>query len=796
MAARIALAQCTRVWGGAGFVLVPHREGKVDRAILEAVAAYDPDYVATSARTVAERESADPGGLAITGSSGEPLIGEERAATLDRIGEQEVFDELAAIARDTIVAACSTHRMLDDDDGKPGWDDPLIQLGNADPTGSGLTHVDRLRPYGQQVCMTAPGAWGGALGLLAAARLGSVQRPDLTPGPPTVTGDAAIWMAGWLQGLFTLVPKEASELVFNPSGGPTSGFPVEQQPQAWHNSMAGLTTVSVGITRQNPAWVVVGDSPEDFALWMVLDRLYGHAAWLHSDWFSANSPESLDVLDAVVYDWQRTKRGIHVCSVHADEADVRAVRDALQEAFENPRSGRNHPRKQEVISGEVPWSDNGALTLAARDSFSAEFPVPVHRDGEGGVEMVTKPPGLTLTDSLARDGSYGFSWQVELSFDGSVMPRRRGLTSHELCVDGQDPLHTHIRNSRSGITWHSERYDFTRPGMAPDQQVARPKIRELSLGDWADAMSRRRDYATQPSVAGISAQVLATLWGGRGQMVDDLAGHWRAVLRLFGPAGSAGSKGSAGTFEEGQGAVITGHGGVLTFQGIAGCWPDKADPAEVRAQVDRLVSRRVLRRGLALLCSECRKAAFVAIDELSQTNRCASCSATNDLNVAAWKKPHDEPLWFYDLHPVAREFVQMNGDIPLAAVHHIKATSKSFTDAAETELVKGSKPVAETDVLAHADGRVITGEVKTNDELHSNAKERAKAARKRAIWADVLRADEIVLATAQGQWADSSVTAMTACLSAYEWTTPGHRPRLHLLTGVAGSTVKSEYVNW
>lgn len=796
-AARIALAQCAEVWGGAGFVLVPHHDGKVDRTVLEAVVAYDPDYVATSARTIAERETASPGALVLADENGAPITGEERVELIARVGEQEVFDELAAAARDTVVAACSTHRMREEDEeGEPVWDDPLHQLGNADPTGLGLTHVDRLHAFADKVCVSAPPAWGGALGLLAAAKLGAVQRPDLTPSPPTVTGDAAVWMSAWLQGVFNLVPQEATELVANPSGGATFGFQVEQLPQAWHNSLAGLTSVSVGSTRQNPAWVVVGDSPDDFAVWMVLDRLYGHAAWLHPDWFSADSPESHDVLHSIAYDWQRAKRGLHVTSARADQADVNTVRDLLQGAIDSPRPGRNRPRKRTVSSGDIPWSYSGSLTLAARDNFSAEFPVPVHRDGEGGVEMVMKPPGLTLADSLARQGSHGFSWQVELSFDGSVMPRRRGLPGRELCAKGQDPAHTYIRNSRTGITWHSDRYDFTTPGMAPDQQVARPKVRELSLSDWAEAMSRQRGYTTPHSASGISAQVLATLWGGRAQMIDDLAGQWSEVLRLFGPAGAAGSKGSSATYQEGRGVVITGHGGVLTFKGIAGCWPDDVDPGEVRMQVDRLVSGRVLRRGLALLCAECRKAAFVAVDELSQTNRCASCSANNDLNMAAWKKPDDEPLWFYDLHPVARELVQMNGVAPLAVAHHIKASSKTFTDAAETELFSGSKPVAETDVLIHADGLVITGEVKTSDQLHNNGKERLKAVGKRALWADVLRADEIVLATTRDQWVQSSVTAMTDCLASYAWTTPGHRPRLRLLTGVGGAAVASEYVDW
>lgn len=796
-AARIALTQCTKVWGGSGFVLIPHHEGEVDRAVLEAVVAYDPDYVATSVRTIAERESASPDSLPFEDENGQPVVGKKRAELIDRVAEQEVFDEFAAHARDTVVAACSTHRMLIDESApEPQWDDPIHQLGNSDPTRSGLTRIDRMRTFAEQPCLSAPADWSGPIGLLAAAKLGAVKRPDLAPATAPISGDAATWMAAWLQGIFTSVPDEAAALVLNPTGGATFSFKPDQLPLAWRNSLLGLISVSVGNTHQNPSWIVVGDSPDDFALWMILDRLYGYAAWLHSDWFTASSPESHDVLNAILRDWQRSRRGVHVCSIRASDPDIAAVGDVLQDLIDTPPSGRSLPRKVQVTSGAVSWTAAGALTLASRDNFSAEFPVPVHRDGDGGVEMLTKPPGMSLADSLAREDLHGFSWQVELSFDESVMPRGRGLLGHELCVDRQDPAHTYVRSSRSGITWHSERYDFTRPGMAPEQQIARPIVRELSLSDWVAAMSRRRGYTTRPSTSGISAQVIATLWGGRGQMIDDLADHWRDVLRRFGPAGAAGSGGSSASYPEGEGVVITGHGGVLTFDGIAACWPDNAGRGEVRAQLDRLVSGRVLRRGLALLCAECHKAAFIAVNELSQVNRCTSCSATNDLNATAWKKPQDEPLWFYDLHPVARELMRMNGDAPLATAHYLKTSAMSFTDAAETELVSGAKPVAESDVLIHADGRVLTGEVKTSDQLDINASGRKKAAAKRALWADVLRADEVILATTKEKWAQSSVSAMADCMSSQAWHTPGHHPRLRFLTGVGTSNVQSSYVEW
>src|SRR6476661_5622833 len=43
--ARIALSEVTRLWGGAGFVVVPVSVGEVHPALLVALRAYDPDQV-------------------------------------------------------------------------------------------------------------------------------------------------------------------------------------------------------------------------------------------------------------------------------------------------------------------------------------------------------------------------------------------------------------------------------------------------------------------------------------------------------------------------------------------------------------------------------------------------------------------------------------------------------------------------------------------------------------------------------------------------------------------------------
>ena len=203
----------------------------------------------------------------------------------------------------------------------------------------------------------------------------------------------------------------------------------------------------------------------------------------------------------------------------------------------------------------------------------------------------------------------------------------------------------------------------------------------------------------------------------------------------------------------------------------------------------------MLRRGLALICSECHKAAFKALDDLGQSNTCTRCSAVTELTKAAWKTPVDEPLWFYDLHPVARELVHDNGDAALVAAQRIRINSRSFVDVAEMELVSNGKPVAETDLLAHADGEIVTGEVKTGNELHASGAGRKDAAYKRALWADVARADRILLATSQKTWVPSSIEAMKVAMGKYAWT-PGHRPRLSLVTGLGTAQAEQVDVEW
>lgn len=58
---RLALHAATQIWGGSDFLLIPHRDGQVLPALLDAVAVYEPDHVALLQRTAGQHELNSPG---------------------------------------------------------------------------------------------------------------------------------------------------------------------------------------------------------------------------------------------------------------------------------------------------------------------------------------------------------------------------------------------------------------------------------------------------------------------------------------------------------------------------------------------------------------------------------------------------------------------------------------------------------------------------------------------------------------------------------------------------------------
>lgn len=781
--ARLAIYAASRVWGGAGFILIPHRDGEVASSLLQAASAYDPDHVVLLRITVRHFELARPGvqplrlnGQLATGAAREELVKQAGAAVID--------DASGEKARRAVAEVCSPYGHQFE---SAEWTDELTAL-NADRVGGDLTPISGLEggPGGSR--LAAPVDWGGPLGVAVAARCGMLMEP-VPAGPPKMTDEERLDLLRWLlsDGQRGTPPYSA---VWHPAAA-VSVLPLGLET-AFDWGRQGLTVIQRGFASRRPALLVAGDEATDFALAFAWDRLYGRSMWLPSDW-----QPSLDVstremttirleLGEFGFDALNRRGKVRLATTSLGPEEMTRLTEALNsplihsadEAAEAPR----------FTVGEPLFDRNGVRLLAVAGQFGHQFTVPVRKDGGGAVMMMPSPAPAIEDVDLAR--SADLRWQVDLELLGSAMPRGRGLDGQSLFAPGENVHLTNVRSGRDGITYDAARLDFVPAGTAPLASLARPRLRELGLAEWSRLLVAQTGLSFGLSSAGRRAEMLRQLWDSRGSFVECMTGSLLSVLRAFQPSHPQSSR----AYPDGEGVVLLNgvREGYLTFTGMLKLAGDSITPGDLRDGIDSLAARGVVRRGLVLGCGTCGRPSFTAIANLAQVNQCPRCGAANELARVQWRDPVEEPSWYYDLHPVARELLADHGEVPLLLSRHLRSGSRRYDDVPELELRDASgSPVAEADLIAVSADDVIVAEAKSNDALGVNAREVRRAAAKRVRLAGALRADQIILATTQPEWSESSVAEIRSAVTGHAWPA-GLRPSVRLITGLGCDQVKDQ----
>jgi hypothetical protein len=158
----------------------------------------------------------------------------------------------------------------------------------------------------------------------------------------------------------------------------------------------------------------------------------------------------------------------------------------------------------------------------------------------------------------------------------------------------------------------------------------------------------------------------------------------------------------------------------------------------------------------------------------------------NELARQQWRHPVEEPAWYYDLHPVARELLGDHGEVPLLLSRHLRSRSRWYDDAPELELRDAAgSPVAEADLIAASDGSRIIAEAKSNNTLGSNPREIKRAAAKRVKLADVLRTCWTFCTPASTLPYSDSATPRSASSPPPTWSSPAASPAASASDGAA-----------
>lgn len=770
--ARCALHYATKCWGGQGFILVPHIDGEVAEPLLRAVRAYDPDYVLAARITIEQWEMANPGELGFTGEQ------------LSQFGSQAMSDPSGDRARLTVANACSSYRFTLPSDSDAAADEEEW-IGLERSAGRHITLAEQLPGYQDKAVLTTPADLRGAAGLSLAAQVGcsvppAVAQADSSPPPVREPWLLSPDVNGYLRRRYRDTTEAANTL-----------------PTAFELSNLGLGWVTAGHLYPRTLTVVAGETADDFSLALAIDRLYGRALWLHPDWYprAVKGIDKLDLQHELASPSEAQQILVTSVSLPADR--LQAVIDEIltlppsiiiTDVDGNPvQPGRQGPP---IEVGEPAWPRSGKRHLGVTEQFDMAAALPAYRTADGGLRLAAPPPiprvrSEAIVPPQAMLPSEGPHWQVDLEILPAVMPRARRVPRTSLVTGEAELSFAWMRSGRNGVSYEPWSFGFVPAGATIDQQLIRPLVRELGLPEWAAAVAELSKCTVRPSAAGMLAKLLATKWGSREAMVDDLATPVRKALRDMHPSGTT----TSGCYPQHDGVRLRSGYGVLSFRGFARHWPSGTAASNVRELLDRLTHYGVVRRGLVLGCQECHEVDFVSVDDLAQANRCMRCGAASQLTRSSWKVPEDEPTWFYDAHPSLRSFVSQFGDAPLLLSHALRTSAKQYSDCAEFELLDGDGPKAEVDLFAHVDDAVIVAEVKSANaaqgaaRLGKGSESRAKAAAKRVTSARILRADQIVLATTQTAWEPASLNAISVAVEQAVWDVSA-KPVVRIITGL------------
>jgi hypothetical protein len=207
--------------------------------------------------------------------------------------------------------------------------------------------------------------------------------------------------------------------------------------------------------KQRPFFVVCGDQAADFCLALALDRCYGDAAWfpqsfVHGDdEVAAVARSTLALIVDGLRGQAEGRRPTVVTSATLPTSELtEAAQVLLRQAVDDDRASIAEPARLPL---DKPWR------LLDREQFDRTSSQPFV-----AFELAGELPLLRPSAARSKD-QWACTWQVDVAIDGYQLPARHALSSH--LVPEQDPW-TLLRSSTDGISCFPTAWGSWRPGPA------------------------------------------------------------------------------------------------------------------------------------------------------------------------------------------------------------------------------------------------------------------------------------------------------------------------------------------
>ncbi|HEX4482399.1 MAG TPA: hypothetical protein VH081_01320 [Solirubrobacteraceae bacterium] len=694
-----ALASQCGLWGGEGNIVLPWDEQRVDDPLFwQLLRCHDPDVLAVYTPSLAELVLIDRDSyethIALIKSKLDPVEGVE-----DRERERFLDNQL----KETVVKADlgdafeTVRRRMSVLDGPAplGW---LSLQGNALP-GYPFTAMQSLGIPETGVVDPVCGL-GETARLLLAAHVGRLP-PHLRSWLVEEQKVSALPIADLGSWLLAVSDRRRDR-------GRTYPWDLSRRGLAWYDMARGDPQVVV----------VAGDEPMDFALFYLLRRLNGPAFWMPREGLSTS--HLADYNQRVITD-----------IAHA--AGQQGSREVLV-------TSATAPAWCERLAAELPKAmDTPTLLLRAVEPHLTLPEQPVRlfeldgqgRQGELMLDLVgdSRPLPTPIPRRVRSANALDLRWMTDVRLDGWTP-----MSHHRLAERILGAPHTSVRISDSGASYLCPVHTaFGRENV--ESVAARPTLHRLDLLEQLRAATKANGWQITPSDKGSYAEQSTILFGGLDELWRSLLDPaTRALLDCFGP-----------------------HAVGRRFRDRR-YLPASQMPENVDDELlGRYESSGVIRRGLALKCERCRQADFYELEEVGRSFRCHRCALEQVHAPRHWLGA-SEPEWHFGLAEVVHQFLQHNGDIPVAATRSLLENSpRPFSVAFELELYDAEGVKSEHDLIITNGSRLMVGEATTADRLEKPRKAELARLERLGSVADLLEAEAIVLATTKAQFAHSSI---------------------------------------
>ncbi|WP_327593403.1 hypothetical protein [Streptomyces chartreusis] len=781
--ARGAVAAISTLWGGSGAVVLPlldmSEEATAAEALLPLLRLYDPDHVAGLQPTLADAAHMDPSVVSRVVAR-YAATGEDSDAAWRRLSSEVLRSPGWEGFAGQVDAWCSPLKGVHQDQQRFKAHN-MAHMGYAGTSRRSLATVPALP--GEPLLTLDLSDVDPAIALMVESRIGAVH-PDARTHLevvelPVREGDlpALIHLA------ITGKPRAGWDVTSRYNSAAQGAAPIGLTVDAFRTSVpfahAARWTARASFLPEPPIVWVVGEAAEDHALAMLCDRLYGHAVWIPSRLLADDGPftkaakAALHTFQGVSHDGELP---ILLVSTSQSESDLQAMAEKLNQPFaamtmrtdDGPAMPLNVRQVKAVSLAELA-GHHGMTLLADPEAFQITQRLPTSQEG-GSVSLLT-PLQLPKAQAAAHLGE-DLHWYVDVFLPRHTLPARTALTGSCLVPETSGIPDTVARAALRAVSFISANMGFS----TPDNRYARPLLHFPSADRVFEELAGARGATVERSNAGLRAAIAVEMWGSPEALAADLCGPARDVLDSFLPP----AKKRDGDY--GPGYAIRGNGFVALDDIQKTLGNDTFDVA--RDLVDRLLATSVLRRGLLLNCARCRFEAFYRIEQVGPTFDCEACGHVSPLTRGRWYAKDAEPHWYYALDQVVQDLLRQNGDVPLLAAQLLRRNAGSVLWSPELT-VTDDKMTVELDLCLIVDGRIIVGEAKSNHTLKASNGTREAAARL-VHAAQLLSADELVLATSKNAWAKDTLSAVTTAVQ--DGWTSGPRPVITELVKVGAPT--------